>query len=449
MSAQLAVSHSGAIAGDDAAYDALFDRYGVQRVDDMEQLAVALILFSAMHPVGDGGLVALHDSGGERQLMIDLADAHQVPLTTLNDETVAKLEATIDPELPAVNPLDGWSRGGPGADQQMTDALTYMMQDPGAALGALVLDRAPNGRIYDEYVDRMSEARRLSGKPVALVSAWQGSGSDPLAISMTHAGMPVLDGVSPYLVGVRALMNYRDFRANAFGQPDLVDDATVDVWKENLHVRVLHEVEAMALLRDFGIAASPARLVDSESGLLAAALEFGWPVALKTAANIAHKTDKDGVRLGIDDERSLLREFADLQDRLGPDVLIAPMAPPGIELILGARRDPQFGPVVVLGIGGIHSEILRDVVFALPPFDEGYALAMLERLQFGALLDGARGAKPVDRSLVAAMASRFSAMVYSLRDEISEIDINPVIASANSCIAVDALIVGTEIGSRK
>ena len=142
-SAHLTVSHSGAIAGDDAAYDALFDHYGVQRVRDMDELATTLILFGELPRVGAGGLVTLHDSGGERQLMVDLAHEAGVPLTKLGDDAVMELRGILDPELPAVNPLDAWSRGGPDSSQQMAGSLAAMMKDPGAAIGAVVQDRAP------------------------------------------------------------------------------------------------------------------------------------------------------------------------------------------------------------------------------------------------------------------------------------------------------------------
>ena len=131
----------------------------MQRVRDMDEMATALILFAELPLPGEGGLVSLHDSGGERQLMIDLCDEAAVPLTELNDETVAALEEILDPELPAVNPLDGWSRGGPDAEEKMTRSLTTMMQDPGAAMGALVLDRAPKGGVYSGYLKRMQLTR--------------------------------------------------------------------------------------------------------------------------------------------------------------------------------------------------------------------------------------------------------------------------------------------------
>lgn len=113
LAAQLGVSHSGALAGSDAVYDAVFDRYGVQRVDDMEQLATALIMFAQPHPVAGGGIVTIHDSGGERQLLIDAAAKLDAPLTEISARTRERLEALLDPGLPAVNPLDVWSAGGP------------------------------------------------------------------------------------------------------------------------------------------------------------------------------------------------------------------------------------------------------------------------------------------------------------------------------------------------
>ncbi len=175
-SAELTVSHSGALAGDDATYDALFERYGVHRVQDMDDFATALILFAELNPLGPGGLVTLHDSGGERQLMVDLADAAGVPLTELGADTVAAIEEVLDPELPAVNPLDAWSRGGESRRSQMTNCLTLMMQDDGAALGAIAIDRAPDGFIYPSHIDRMRHASELSGKSVALVASRQGTG---------------------------------------------------------------------------------------------------------------------------------------------------------------------------------------------------------------------------------------------------------------------------------
>lgn len=441
--ARLTVSHSGAMAGDDAAYDALFDRYAVQRVRDMDELATALILFAELEPLGSGGLVTLHDSGGERQLIIDLAEEYRVPLTDLQPETLAALEARLDPGLPAVNPLDAWSRGGEGAGEIMSGCLSSMMQDPGAAMGAVVHDRAPDGVVYPAYVEYMRRAKAESGKPVALVAARQGTGGDRLVVEATHDGFPVLDGVPAFLRGVSALMEYRDRRSDPPPEPPGAPPKAARFWRGELRGgHTLDEARSLGMLRDFGIATTAFRVVESSAELEAALPELEFPVALKAAApGLLHKTDKGGVALGLRDAEALRVAYRDVETRLGPRALIAAMAGPGIEMILGARRDPQFGPVVMIGFGGIHAEVLKDAVFALPPFDKAYARRRMKGLKMRPLLDGRRGALPCDVDAFCELAARFSAMVDALRDCVDEIDVNPVIATPSGAIAVDALVV--------
>ena len=212
LAARLAQSHSGAMAGEDAAYQALFDHYGVQRVSDMDELATTLMLFAQPHPVGPGSLAAIHDSGGERQLLIDLADELGAPLAQMSEATTTRLEQLLDPGLPPVNPLDAWGAGGDGADQTMTDCLSAMLQDPASAMGAVVHDRGPLSSIYPEYLDYMRGAHAASGKPVCLVASRQGSGSDPLAVAATREGFPVIDGLRAFLVGLNCVLAYRDFQ---------------------------------------------------------------------------------------------------------------------------------------------------------------------------------------------------------------------------------------------
>ena len=441
--AELTVSHSGAMAGNDAAYDALFDRYGVQRVRDMDELATALVLFAELDPLGPGGLVTLHDSGGERQLLVDLADEHEVPLTDLHPDTIAALEARLDPGLPAVNPLDAWSRGGEAAGGIMSGCLAAMMQDPGAAMGAVVHDRAPEGAIYPAYVDYMRRARAASGKPVALVAARQGTGADRLAVAATHEGFPVLDGVPAFLTGVHALMAWRDRRAEPAPEPPKAPAEAVRTWRGELREgATLDEARSLALLRDFGIPTPKFRVIESAAALEQALPGIRFPVVLKSAApGLLHKTDQDGVALGIESAGALRDAYRELAARLGPRAIVAAMVEPGIEMILGAKRDPQFGPVVMVGFGGIHAEVLRDAFFALPPFDKAYARRRMEKLKMRALLDGRRGRTPCDADAFCELAARFSAMVHALQDHVAEIDVNPVIVTPSGAIAVDALVV--------
>ena len=443
--ARLCVSHSGAMAGDDATYDALFDRYGVQRVHSIEELATALILFSELHPLGEGGLAAIHDSGGLRQLLVDLADEIGVPLTKLSAETVKELKAILDSDLPAVNPLDAWSRGGPGAGEVMTKSLSLMMQDSGIAVGAALLDRAPDGLIYPIYLGRLQRAHADSGKPVALVSSWQGTGSDESVVASTHAGIPVIDSVPNFLKGIRAMFAYRDFLLQEpTDLASLKHDDCID-WAVTLaDSAVLGEAESLALLGAVDMPVVANRTAANAAEVSAAAAEIGFPVVLKTAMPGAlHKSDIDGVFLNISDDKQLQSAYQELATRLGPLVLLARMAEPGVEMFLGIKRDPQFGPVVIIGVGGVHAEIVKDVVFALPPFDRAHARRLVDRLQLRELLNGARGRPAADIDAFCEVAARFSMVVDGLRDDIVEVDINPIIVHEAGCTIVDALIVGS------
>jgi acyl-CoA synthetase (NDP forming) len=445
-SARLALSHSGAMAGDDASYEALFDRYGVQRARDQDEFTTMLIMFAELHPVGAGGLVSLHDSGGERQLLVDLANDANVPLTVLAAETVKKLEDVLDPELPAVNPLDAWSRGGPDASEQMTRSLSLMMQDKNAALGVVIHDRAPYGKIYSSYLSYMQRARAESGKPVALVSATQGSGCDAAVVTSTHAGFPVLDGVSQFLKGANALFAYRDFLLREHSEPVAADTQVVERWQSRLRSGdTLGELDALAMMADFGIVTSSPRAAADEETVVSAAEDCGYPVVLKTARpGLLHKSDQGGVIVGIADEESLRQMYRLLRSRLGDDVLVAPVADAGVEMILGVKRDPQFGPIVLLGFGGTLAETIADVQFALPPFDVAHVHRCLDRMKLRPLLDGVRGARAVNIDAFVELASRFSVLASALGDVLSEVDINPVIVSERSAVAVDAIVVGRD-----
>jgi acyl-CoA synthetase (NDP forming) len=445
-SAKLTVSHSGTMAGDDATYEALFDRYGVQRARDQDEFATMLIMFAELHPVGAGGLVALHDSGGERQLFVDLADDAEVPLTELTDDTINKLQDVLDPELPAINPLDAWSRGGPDASAQMTRSLTLMMQDRGAAFGVVVHDRAPFGKIYPNYLTYMQRARAESGKPVALVSATQGTGCDDAVITSTHAGFPVLDGVTQFLKGTNALFAYRDFLLRGQAELTAPHDEIVERWRNRLRTgETLGELDSLQMLADFGVHTSSPHAAADEPAALAAAKKCGYPVVLKTSKpGLLHKSDQGGVIIGIADEEQLRQMYSLMRGRLGDDVLISRVAESGVEMILGLKRDPQFGPVVMLGFGGVLAETIADVQFALPPFDADHARRCLDRISLRALLDGVRGAAAVNIDAFCLLAERFSIMAHALRDVLAEVDVNPVIVNEDEAVAVDALVIGRD-----
>ncbi len=453
LAARLTVSHTGAIAGQDAAYQALFERHGVQRVEDMDELASALIMFAQPHAVAAGGLVAIHDSGGERQLLVDLAERERVELTEISPATANRLEGLLDPGLPAVNPLDAWSKGGAEYHLAMEKCFAALMADEQAALGAVVHDRAPHGAICAEYIGYLQAGHVASGKPVFLIANRQGTGADPLVQSTTRAGFPVLDGVRSFLVGARCLLQYRDFQQRLAG-PETADSPDHELarlgpiaarWQVRLsHAVALDEYESSQLLADFGLPVNASqRIADIESAILAAG-RLEYPVVLKSAQpGLLHKTDQDGVRLNLRNEGELCAAYGEMSQRLGPQALLSRMVSgPGIEMMLGVVHDEQFGPLVLMGFGGIHAETLQDVVYALPPFATATARRLLDSLKQRRLLDGHRGAPAIDIDAFCAAAARLSLLAVALNGVISEIDINPLLVRTSGCLALDALVAG-------
>ncbi len=445
LSAQLTVSHSGAIAGQDGVYDAVFDRHGVHRVRDMDELATTLILFAQPHPLGAGGLVSIHDSGGERQLLIDLAHDAGVPFTQLSPASTEKLESLLDPGLPAVNPLDAWSTGGPDFDDTMEECFATLMSDPQAALGAVVHDRAAGGGIFAGYIDYLRAGHRASGKPAVLVSNRQGTGADPLIVEATREGFPVLDGLESFLRGTRHLLEHRDAAERGRrGLPPRIPDAVLARWRTRFaDGQCCDENDALTLLKETGLPANAGRIAESEAGAIDAARHCGYPVVLKTAQRgIHHKSELRGIHLGLADEGAVAAAWRDVAERIGPRVLVAPMvAAGGVEMLLGMIHDGQFGPVVLIGAGGVHVEALADAVHAVPPFDADEAMRLVQRLRIAPLLASRRHPRPLAVHEFCRVAARFSALAAALGGELSEIDLNPVIVRADGCAIVDALFV--------
>ncbi len=440
-SAALAMSHSGAIAGNDAAYRALFDRYGVLRVSNVDEMATTLLFFQQGRRAQAGGLAALHDSGGEREMVMDLAEDHRVPFARINSQTVAKLGARLEFGLEPVNPLDAWGTGRDFVDI-FADCFLALMQDPDTALGIFFNDIRDPSYLSAGFSEVCRRVQAVTDKPLALVTNYTQVRHDKLALALTEAGVPVLDGTIPGLQAAGHLMAYRDFLARP-ADPAPTVRPTRD-WRTILRGRqgALPESEAYELLADFGIPTVPSVIVESAEAAVAAAGRIGFPAVCKTAMpGILHKTEVGGVKLHLADAAAVAVAYGDLAARLGPRVLITRMTPSGTELALGLIDDRQFGPVVMVAAGGILVEILRDAGYGLAPFGPATALRLIEGLAARKLLAGVRGAPAADLANLAEIVARFSVMAAELDDAVKEIDINPLIVGPGGAVAVDALVV--------
>ena len=442
-SAELTVSHSGGLAGVDDCYNALFEKYGIQRVADMDELATTLIMFDQPYALANGNMVSMHDSGGERQLIIDIADQQEVEFAELEDDTTQKLKEILDPGLPAVNPLDAWGKGLGDADQIMIDSMIAMLSDSNASMGAIVMDRGPLGKIFPEYVDYLDKANQQTGKPVFLVSNRQGTGTDPLVLQLTQNGTPVIDGLYSFLAGVRCLHQYRDFLKNSESIDIVLDQEKVIYYQKKLNtIDFFGEADALKMFSEFGIKANESTIVTNKGDLSEISSKMIFPLVLKTAVkDVFHKSELNAVYLNIESQEVLLESYKELQTNLPGDSLVAPMIESnGIEMILGMTTDQQLGPMVTIGFGGYYAEALKDVVTLMPPFSKETAKKAILSLKMNPLLNGYRGSEAVDIDAFSELASRFSVIAVEFKEQIREIDLNPIILSKDNCIAVDALI---------
>lgn len=443
-SAEMALTHTGAIAGSDAAYGALFRRYGVIQVDDEDELAATLLMFQQPRRPSRGGLVAIHDSGGERELAADVADRLGVGYPELSDKTKRRIAEVVDPELIPSNPLDAWG-GAQDFRTVFTESFKALIEDDNAAVGVMFCNIRDNYYVSTGFTDAAIATHRGTEKPVAVATNYSMVRHDALVSRLTAEGVPVIDGTTEALKAVKHFLAWRDRPAAtaAIERPAGIAPGAGDKWRRRLGTGVpLEENAALSLLSDYGIPTPRRQLVSDEEELIQAASRLSYPLALKTAVpGILHKSDVGGVVLGIADAQALSRAYADMRLRLGAPAMIAEMSSKGVELALGAVVDPQWGAVIIVSAGGVLMELLDDKSFALAPVSPTWAESMVASLKIHRLLGGYRGSPSVDLEGVLDSIVRLSWLAADLKEFVSEIDVNPLIVNADGCIAVDALVI--------
>lgn len=443
----MVTAHSGALAGEHGAFEAVFDAFGVHEVRSLDELADTMELFASPRRVTriGGGIASVHDSGGERALLADLAADEGVPFATVGEATIARVTDLLDPGLEAGNPLDAWGTGI-DADRIFAETLAAFADDPAVAAMALVVDLTRQGEPFDEgYLRVAADVWASTDVPFCVLSNLASAVAQDEATILRDGGIPVLEGTLPGLRALKHLLDDATFRARptAATTGAALPEGVRARWVARLSEdRPFDEHEALAMLADAGIAVVASRVVEDAEAAVAAAEEIGFPVALKTAApGMAHKSDVGGVRLGVADAPALVLAYGDLAARLGPRVTVAAMAPHGVEVALGIVRDATFGPLVLVAAGGVLVEVLGDRRLALPPVDRAGAVRLLDGLATRPLLDGVRGAPPADTEALADAIVRLSLLATELGDSIDALDVNPVIVSPHGCVAVDALVV--------
>ncbi|MEX2406168.1 MAG: acetate--CoA ligase family protein [Actinomycetota bacterium] len=443
LTRQLVASHSGALAGEDGAYEALFEADGVHRVESLDEMGDTLALFVAGRRAGPGALASVHDSGGERAMLVDAAATAGVRLASIARETTDRMAELLDPGLPAVNPLDFWGTGK-GAFAVINGCERALLDDPNVAALAFAVDLTTDDDPEEGYIASLLEVWPETDKPMAMLSNFASGISRPDVERLHEAGAPVLEGTLTGLAAFRHLFERRDHRM--LPSVDATSPIPSEVrtrWAERLATgEPLDEREGLTLLSEFGIPVVPGEVVASLDEAVASAERLGFPVALKTAMpGIEHKSDAGGVKLDVRDRAALADAYGELSAALGPRVLVAPMAPLGVEIHLGIVRDEQFGPLVLVAAGGVLVEVLNDRRMALPPLDESRARRMIDRLGVRPLLEGVRGRPAADVDALVRAVVGLSWIAHDLGDHLEALDANPMICGSDGCVAVDALVI--------
>lgn len=447
-----ALSHSGFVAGSSVAYKAAFDRMGAFVVDRFEALIETAAFFAKAPPAKEQarGVAVLSASGGAVVHAADEAEFSGVPLSPMGPATRAKVAALL-PEFATVrNPLD--LTASPHGNQKLLDCCEILLEDPDyAAVFAPHVYSWPAG---SDKFDKLGEMAQRYGKPVVLnwVSEWiEGPGA---RAGHENAHIAVFRSTGDAFSAVAAWLRRARRRAAPRRDAGRVAPSVAAVRAAALMDAspgpLITERDAKRILQGYGVPVVDERLARDADEAVAAWREFSGAVALKIESpDIPHKTEARALRLGCASEGEVRSAFAEIVANAAAavpharidGVLVQPMLPAGTEIMIGGRIDPQFGPLIVVGLGGVMVELLQDTVASLAPVDMDEARDMLARIRGQRALAGFRGAKPVDLEVLAGIVCRVSEFLDDHRQRVAEIDINPLICVGSAVVAVDALLV--------
>jgi len=441
LAAEVIASHTGALAGDDALIDVALRAAGVIRVGSLEELVVTagLVAGTGRVPAGKLGVVSI--SGGACDVVVDSADAFGTPLAAFSEQTQARLRETGSAYGAAHNPLDV-TGAAVGGVQLMTDAIEAVAADPDVGVVA-ILDVLPDGHRQAEPSARLTaigEAIARVDKPCVVVHQLaQDITGDALAaiegVGIEHR----ICGIDEAVKAIGSAMRWSAWQPRTVAMPTTTIDAAPTP---------LSESEALALLGSHGIPVVPSRLATTADEAVAAANELGYPAVVKVAsAQILHKSDIGGVALDLRDEGDVRAAFArvtaaaaKVEGARVDGALVAPMRSGGVELIAGVVRDPVWGLVLAVGLGGVWVNVLNDSSLRRLPADEVVVREMLDELRGSSLLEGARGSKPADLERLAAVIAGLGRLALQLGPRLESIEINPLRVDGDAIEALDAAV---------
>lgn len=433
-------SHTGALANEDRVVDAFFRRHAMWRVRDMAGLVSAAELYlKGWRPAGRR-LVAISNSGASCVMAADLAFELGMPLAGFAETTRRELAGVLPGFATTANPID--ITAALLSNSRLFGAiLPIVARDPAADLFLIAIPVAGQGYEVDTFARDTASFAAATGKPVVVAAP-----QPAVARQFRDAGIPTFEGETEAVAALEQLASHWALmRRPAPPPPPLHPKVEVPPGTG----RFLNEAESLALVAGHGLPVVPHRLCRSDSEARLAFRELGSPVAVKACSvDVPHKSELGLVALDLVSEEAVARAFAAQSAKLeeigaAPDgIIVAAMTTGRREFVLGARIDPVFGPVVMVGDGGKYVEAMPDIALLLPPFSAEDVIEALSRLRIAPLLRGVRGEPPLDAAAVAVAAIRLGGLIAAARDRIASIDLNPVMVGAEGqgIIVVDALV---------
>jgi acetyltransferase len=447
----IAASHTGSLAGADKVYDALFKKFGVIRVDDLEELMSTACAMATLRKLPEkADFASMNLSGGETGICADLGELYGISFKDFSPETLAKLKAILPSYATPNNPLDMTATLSYDV-AKYAEALEIVMSDP--SVGLVAVGYTLLQEIADPAIRYMAKSLELvcakpESKPVVMIPFAENTRNAEYSDVLERIGVPVLP-TSNY--AFKILRNIADFVSYDASKHDLdVMIPKAAGIASDVKTGVLSESESKTLMARYGIPFPKCIVVKSEEEAVRATETIGFPIAAKIdSPDILHKSDAGCVKLKLESVAQVREAYREIMTNAKQNcpgaridgVQINRMVPVGTEMIIGVSNDPQFGPCILTGLGGIFVEVFKDTALRLAPVSRNEALEMVESLKGIKLLKGCRGAKPDDVEAFVDAIMNVSRFACAHKDTLKELDLNPVFVYEKGICAVDALVV--------
>ncbi len=446
---QAAQSHTGALANEDRVVDAFFEHHGIWRAPDMRGLVEATELYLKGWKPRGRRLVAISNSGAVCVMTADAATAVGMPMAKLADETDKKLKSILPSFATTTNPID-LTAALLSNSRLFGDILPVIAEDPAADAFLIGVPVAGPGYDVEAFARDAAAFGKQTGKPL-VIAATQHS----VAAQFATEGSTVFPTETEAVTALHQFLAHRELMARTRARRTTLmatltkDQAQPDLLGSSAATTMLNEADSLALLAARGIPVVPYRLCRSRAEAIAAFETIGGPVVVKgCSADIAHKSELGLVKLGVKTREEAGEIWAQMEEIIRKHgarfdgVIIAAMAGGRREIMIGAHRDPVFGPVVAIGDGGKYVEIFRDTTLLLPPFSKDDAREALGKLRIAPLFAGVRGEAPMDVDALCDAVVAISELMLDSAAKVMSLDLNPVLldSAGKGCVVVDAVV---------